>query len=211
MSLRSVCSPLGAWVFCAGFLFAVGSFAADVEPETSAPGEVVESLTAQLLDLARKGQQQLKDDPESFYADIETVLEPMVSFEFIAKNVMGEVYWGQATTSQREAFLIVFKRSLVETYVKGMSQNLDYDLKLVDDESKVLKTKASIVQKIVGPDSSNLVVYTLGQGKSGNWKVLNVVLDGVNLGKTFRSQFAQGVKENKGDIDATIAGWSGKS
>ena len=40
-----------------------------------------------------------------------------------------------------------------------------------------------------------------------NWKLINVVLDGVNLGKTFRSQFAQAVKEHEGNLDAAIAGW----
>jgi len=135
----------------------------------------------------------------------------MVGFDFIAKNVMGPAYWRQASLEQREQFLKLFKRSLVETYVKGMSQSLDYQLELLEDESKVFKTQASIVQKITGPDSTSMVVYTLGLGKSGVWKVTNVVLDGVNLGKTFRSQFAQSVKENSGDIAAAIAGWSAKS
>ncbi|SMF54073.1 phospholipid transport system substrate-binding protein [Alteromonadaceae bacterium Bs31] len=195
-------------------LFAAGAQSAaelKAEAEASEPRKVVESLTTTLLDLARVGQDKLKNEPEEFYAEIERVLDPMVSFKFIAKNVMGQSYWKQATEVQREQFIVVFKRSLVETYVKGMSQNLDYEMAVLDKESKVLKSKASIVQKITGPDSVNHVVYTLGLGKSGQWKVTNLTLDGVNLGKTFRSQFAQGMKENKNDIDATIAGWAGKS
>lgn len=172
------------------------------------PAAVVETLTTQLLDMARVGQEKMKKEPEKFYGEIETVLEPVVSFKFIAQNVMGGTYWSQATEAQQQQFLKVFKRSLVETYVKGMSQNLDYKLEILDDQSKIAGNKASIVQKITGPDSTNHVVYSLGQGTSGQWKVLNVVLDGVNLGKTFRSQFAQGVKENNGNIQATIAGWA---
>ena len=175
------------------------------------PEAVVNSLTSQLLDMARSSQQQLKEDPEAYYSRVEAALEPLVSFRFIAKNVMGDTYWKQSSEAQRAAFLGVFKRSLVETYTKGMSQNLDYDISLLPDESSVLKNHATIVQKISGSDGSNHVVYSLGLGKSGQWKVLNVVLDGVNLGKTFRSQFAQGVKESKGDLDAAIGAWSGKS
>lgn len=185
--------------------------AADPKPKPADPASVVETLTTQLLDMARSGQDKLKKDPESFYSGIETVLEPMVSFKFIARNVMGDSYWKQANEAQRTQFVTVFKRSLVETYVKGMSQNMDYSIEVLKDQSKVLKNKASIVQKITGPDSTNNVIYTLGQGKSGQWKVLNLVLDGVNLGKTFRSQFAQGVKDNKGDIQAAINHWASKS
>lgn len=184
---------------------------ADPKPSDSDPAVVVETLTTQLLDMARSGQDKLKKDPESFYADIENVLEPMVSFQFIARNVMGDTYWKQASKAQREQFVTVFKRSLVETYVKGMSQNMDYSIEVLKDQSKVLKNKASIVQKISGPDSTNHVIYTLGQGKTGQWKVLNLVLDGINLGKTFRSQFAQGMKENNGDIQAAISHWASKS
>jgi len=178
------------------------------EPKDTGPAAVVEGLTTQLLDMARVGQDKMKNNPVQFYGEIETVLEPVVGFEYIARNVMGSTYWNQATEPQQAQFLKVFKRSLVETYVKGMSQNLDFKLEILDDQSKIAGNKASIVQKITGPDSTNLVVYTLGQGKSGQWKVLNVVLDGVNLGKTFRSQFAQGVKENNGNIEAAIANWA---
>ncbi len=190
-------------------LYATGA-AAEQKVETVGPAMVVESLTSKLLEQAKAGQEKLENEPAVFYSEIEEVLEPMVSFKFIAKNVMGSTYWKQSTEVQREQFITVFKRSLVETYVKGMSQNMDFKLEVLDKESKVLKNKASIVQKITGPDSINHVVYSLGLGKSGKWMVTNLTLDGVNLGKTFRSQFAQGMKENKNDIDATIASWAGK-
>ena len=177
----------------------------------SEPSKVVETLTRQLLDVARNGQTQLKENPEDFYTDIESVLEPMVSFRYIAKNVMGPAYWNQADDAQKQAFLTVFKRSLVETYVKGMSQNLDYDIALLPDKSTVDSRVAKIVQKITSPEDATLIVYSLGLGKSGQWKVLNVVLDGVNLGSTFRGQFAQAMKDNGGNLDASIAGWAGKS
>ncbi|TVZ40744.1 phospholipid transport system substrate-binding protein [Alteromonadaceae bacterium 2753L.S.0a.02] len=184
------------------------------QPEESnmqGPQVVVQTVTDQLLELAKNGNEELKKDPETFYGKVEALLDPSVSFDFIAKNVMGETYWNQATGTQKQQFVGTFKRSLVETLVKGMSSNIDLNIEILDDKSQVLKNKASIVQKVSGPEGSNLVVYSLGRGKSGNWKVLNVVLDGVNLGKTFRSQFAQGVKDSKGDLQAAIDGWSAKS
>ena len=42
---------------------------------------------------------------------------------------------------------------------------------------------------------------------SGDWKLINVVMDGINLGKTFRSQFEQAVQKNNGDIDMVIEKW----
>jgi len=198
--------------FTAILLFLMTVFAsaegADAKP---APFGVVESLTSELLDTVRKNKELAKTDPEQFYTQVATILESKVSFKFIAKNVMSEKYWAQATEQQRDDFVTTFKRSLVETYAKGMSQNLDFAMEILQDKSdyEAGKNTATIVQKITGPDSVNHIVYSMGRGRSGQWKVLNVVLDGVNLGKTFRSQFAQAVKENKGDIGATISGWAG--
>ncbi|WP_230515076.1 ABC transporter substrate-binding protein [Teredinibacter turnerae] len=201
----------------AAMLLVVSQWAAAEQKPASAaldkegPEYVVQTVTDQLLSLAKDDTAELKKDPEAFYGKVESLLEPSVSFDFIAKNVMGPTYWGQASEKQQEQFVATFKRSLVETLVKGMASNVDLDIQLVSEQSQVLKNKASIVQKVSGPEGSNLVVYSLGKGKSGSWKVLNVVLDGVNLGKTFRSQFAQGVKDNKGDIQAAIEGWSAQT
>lgn len=192
---------------CLVVMMSVQAWAVADSSAASEPEKVVQVMTDQLLKTARKNSDALKKDPEPVYKEMETILEDLVSFKFIARNVMGDNYWKQATDKQRDDFLSSFRRSLVVTLVKGMSQNLDFKIELLPDESKVNNNLATIVQKVSGPESSNMVVYTLGHGKSGQWKVLNVVLDGVNLGTTFRSQFAQGVKDNNGDLDATIAGW----
>ncbi len=68
--------------------------------------------------------------------------------------------------------------------------------------------RVNVIQEIATADGVNKISYTMVKRKSGQWKLINVVLDGVNLGKQFRTQFAQAVKENKGDIDAAIKGWS---
>ena len=39
-------------------------------------------------------------------------------------------------------------------------------------------------------------------------KLVNVVLNGINLGITFRTQFYQAMKKSDGDLDLVIAEWS---
>jgi len=51
----------------------------------------------------------------------------------------------------------------------------------------------------------------MGKKKAtGEWKLLNVTLDGINLGSTFRSQFAQAMKK-AGDVESVIVNWSSRS
>jgi phospholipid transport system substrate-binding protein len=55
--------------------------------------------------------------------------------------------------------------------------------------------------------TSHKLDYTMVQGKSGEWKLINVVLNGVNLGQSFSGQFKAGLKKHGGDIDQVIANW----
>jgi len=37
--------------------------------------------------------------------------------------------------------------------------------------------------------------------------IANVIVEGVNLGQTYRSQFAEAVEKNKGDVDYVVDHW----
>jgi phospholipid transport system substrate-binding protein len=45
---------------------------------------------------------------------------------------------------------------------------------------------------------------------NGEWKVRNVIINGINIGKLFRDQFADAMQQNLGDLDKTINGWAGE-
>ena len=47
----------------------------------------------------------------------------------------------------------------------------------------------------------------MARKKTGEWMVVNVVINGINLGKTFRNQFVQSAQRSGGDIDQVIDGW----
>jgi phospholipid transport system substrate-binding protein len=56
--------------------------------------------------------------------------------------------------------------------------------------------------------SSNGVVpvtYQMVLDAQGQWKVRNLILNGINLGLTFRNQFASTVEANHGSLDKAIA------
>ncbi|MCK7495569.1 MAG: ABC transporter substrate-binding protein [Comamonadaceae bacterium] len=52
-----------------------------------------------------------------------------------------------------------------------------------------------------------VVQYSLHRVKDGGWMVANAVVEGVNLGETYRSQFREAVENNKGDVDYVVDNW----
>jgi phospholipid transport system substrate-binding protein len=41
----------------------------------------------------------------------------------------------------------------------------------------------------------------------GRWKIINIEINGMNLGKIFRNQFYSLMEKNQGDIDLVIKKW----
>lgn len=187
------------------------SAAVDKADKENTAHSVVEQVTVNLTTVVKNERDLLDTDPETYFSRVKSVLEPVVDFAFIARNVMGP-YWETASEAQRQEFVETFKNGLVETYAKGMANYVDLDIRILppakDAENK---RRVGVVQEITGPDGTNRVSYTMALNRDGKWKLINMVLNGVNLGKTFRNQFAQAAKQNEGDLDAVISNWSAET
>ena len=193
---------------CVAMLFAWMASWAQAE---QTPHELVESVTADVLQVVRDNQETLDDRPQEFYAAVNDVLSPVIAFDYIARSVMGR-YAKQATVDQRQRFSQVFQSDLISTYAKGMAAFGDERIEVLPPEKDIEGEKrVSVIQKVYTETGENTVSYTMGfSKKTSEWKLLNVVINGVNLGATFRSQFAQAMQK-AGDLDVVIEEWSAQS
>ena len=62
-------------------------------------------------------------------------------------------------------------------------------------------------QEVSDKGATHKLSYTLKLNDAGEWKLINVVLNGVNLGESFTSQFDQAMIKNNKDVDKVIATW----
>lgn len=175
----------------------------------SAAHNRVQQVTNDLIVTITEKGELINTSPEDYFSAVGEVLAPVVDFKFISKVVMGR-YGKAATPEQKQKFEQAFRRGLVETYARGMAGYADQDIKILPPEGDVsAQRRVSVRQQVRGEQGdSHLLAYTMARSKkTGEWMLINVVMDGINLGKTFRSQFEQAVKKNSGDIDAVIDQW----
>ncbi|SDZ93656.1 MlaC/ttg2D family ABC transporter substrate-binding protein [Microbulbifer marinus] len=170
------------------------------------PYVMIEGVSQNLLGVIRSNAQYLNSDPQRYYSAVDGVLTPVVDFDFIARGVMGR-YAKQATAAQRSRFTSAFRRDLVATFARGVATFGDMDVKVVNPGSAPNGNRVNVLQEVRSKEGITKVSYTLVRNRSGQWKLINVILNGVNLGKTFRSQFAQSMQTH-GDLDKVIANWS---
>jgi phospholipid transport system substrate-binding protein len=172
------------------------------------PYQKIEHVTTELLSIIGQYRETYPDTEDAYFADLDKLLSTNIDFGSIATNVMGQ-YVKKATPEQREKFIAIFRSGLVETYGRGLISYNNQKIILVDDKAiPEGQSKATIKQEIRSSDSIYPLEYTLRRKKSGEWVVVNVIINGINLGKIFRNQFAQSAQRAGGDIDHVISGWS---
>ena len=173
------------------------------------PHDVVQSTTTELLSELKANKEQYKSNPQAFYDTLDRILAPVVDADGISKSIMTVKYSRKATPEQMQRFQENFKRSLFQFYGNAL---LEYNNQgIVVDPAKADDGKrASVGMKVTGNNGAVYPVqYTL-ENLGGEWKVRNVIVNGINIGKLFRDQFADAMQRNGNNLDKTIDGWAGE-
>jgi len=173
------------------------------------PHDVVQGTTTELLGDLKANKDQYKSNPNAFYEALNRILGPVVDADGISKSIMTVKYSRKATPEQMQRFQENFKRSLMQFYGNAL---LEYNNQgIVVDPAKADDGKrASVGMKVTGNNGAVYPVqYTL-ENLGGEWKVRNVIVNGINIGKLFRDQFADAMQRNGNDLDMTIDGWAGE-
>ncbi|MEQ6887578.1 ABC transporter substrate-binding protein [Halomonas sp. CS7] len=153
---------------------------------------------------------------EAYFADhlneleaiVDDSLEDVADFRYIGASVMGR-YFGNASPQQRSRFVETFRKTLIDTYSKGLV-TFDYrEIRVLDNQqASRFDDQASVAMEVVANDGTVYPVSYSLRLDDGQWKVVNVIVNGINLGLTFRNQFDQAMRDNNRDYDAVINGWS---
>jgi phospholipid transport system substrate-binding protein len=172
------------------------------------PRESVQSATDELIVKLLESRELYETDKEMFYKEIDSSLAPFVDFEGFSKGVMAK-YYRRANDEQKVRFTISFREALIRTYAKALVEfdNQEIIVKESDSRQKA-PDKARVDLEVHGKDGTIYPVeYSLvliGE----QWMLRNIVINGINIGLQFRSQFSNYMQQYKNDIDEVINHWS---
>ncbi len=170
---------------------------------------LVDRTTGEMLTLIDEAKSYVDEDPERFYVAVEALLNPVIDFPRFARSVMA-AYYKRATPEQRERFAEGFKWSLVRTYALALTEFNDGGVTVVpSDRPPQRPDRASVKQEIRSSGEIYPVIYSMSRSPDGEWRVQNIIINGINMGLTYRNQFASAVNDPAygGDMDRIIDGW----
>ena len=109
-------------------------------------------------------------------------------------------YWRKATDGERTEFLNLFENLLVSIYVDRFANYAGVTLMITKTATKG-DTDIIVYSKILRPDGSPLArVDWRVRKRKGEHKIIDVMVEGVSLGQTQRSEVASVIRRNGGKI-----------
>jgi phospholipid transport system substrate-binding protein len=148
------------------------------------PRAVVEKTASAVIEVLNE-----KELPtEQKRARIETIVYENVDFDTLVRLVLAR-NWRRFDDGQKEDFKREFKRHLSVTYGNNINEYRNESVAVLGDREEqrgdwTVHTK--VVRAAGGQDF--LVDYRLRR-RDGQWKIIDVVVEGVSLVANFRSQF----------------------
>ena len=163
---------------------------------------------------AQKMVRVLTEDSSLFETDrvlyenkIKEIFEPMIDFRRVAASVMGKKYYLLATKEERAEFVLIFRDSLLDTYAETLAQWGDSKIITEFPKNKEELSKNVEVKQTLDTGTSKYPIsYKLRKSKDG-WKIVNIIINGVNLGLTFRNQFQALAVSHNENISDTLRNW----
>ena len=175
--------------------------AGPVMAAAQAPQALVEETSKLMLGKLKEEAAVIKAEPGRIYELVNQIVLPHFDFEYMSQMVLAK-YWQRATPAQKKAFAEEFRTLLVRTYATSLNQYTDQKLTFKPFRPEARPELATVHSEVAQPGGFPIPIdYRLRQD-GGQWKVFDVVIDGVSLVTNYRSSFAKEVRD--GGLDGLV-------
>ena len=152
------------------------------------PKETVETGVNKVLKTL--GDSNFKAKPRDVkIEEVGNIIGEVFDFTELSKRTLGRE-WKKLKGEQKKEFVELFRELLQGVYADRL---LAYtDQKIIFDKEKMLKKgRAEVQSNIVLSDGRKVPIYYRLTNKSGQWKVYDLIIEGVSLVKNYRTQFRE--------------------
>lgn len=171
-----------------------------VSAHAGVPSETVKGHVDKVLDVLRdqslKGGSREKAKKDKLRA----LSGKMFDYPELSRRTLGQ-NWNKFTTEQQQEFIELYKSILEGAYIDKLIAYTDE--KIIFTKENPLSEKTVEVQTTVVTKKADIPIYYRVIQKSGEWRIYDVIVEGVSLVSNYRSQFAQilGNKSPEGLLD----------
>lgn len=169
--------------------FTAGALAAE------SPDALVKRTAEDVMAIVKNDKEIQAGNQDKIFALAEEKILPNFNFDRVSRLVLGK-NWTKATPDQKAAFQTEFRTLLLRTYATALSkfknQTIEYKPLRLADGANTAAVKTVILQ----PGGQPIAVDYALEKQADNWKVYDIVIEGVSLVTNYRGQFTQEIRQN---------------
>ena len=168
----------------------------------------IDSNAQKMVQVLIENKDLFSKDREAYEDKIKEIFDPMIDFRRVAASVMGKKYYQASSPKQRKDFVAIFRNSLLDTYAETLAQWGDQSINTIfSDEEDYSGIKSIEVKQILDTGSSKYPISYKLRKTNNEWMIVNIIINGVNLGLTFRNQFQALANNNNDNIETILSNW----
>jgi phospholipid transport system substrate-binding protein len=183
-------------LFLLAFLVVMPSFAmANLDPAVQ--GKQAENFVRQLGEDAISILEDTKDDPVARRSQFKRILNNSFDMDTIARFAMGR-YWAIATDAEKKTYKKLFRTMIIDVYSNRFAEYNNQGFEVVGN--KPAGRKDFVVNSLIkGSGQPIKVDWRIRKGK-----VIDVIVEGVSMSVTQRSEFSSVIQRGGGEVSALI-------
>ena len=162
-----------------------------------------------LLQQVGETRQLFATDSEAFYTGVEDVLDRFVDFDAVAAVVMNR-YLDAASAEQQQRFGQILRGNLTRFYGAALLSYTGQEVSVRPSDNPGRDTPESTIVTLEFSGASGqpvLFQFQMFLNADNEWKLRNLSLAGINLGRQYFTQFSALMNEHGNDIDAVLENW----
>lgn len=169
--------------------------------------ETAELGVETLLQTVTDSRDLFLSDRDAYFARIEDVLNTFVDFNAVAEVVMAR-YAGSASDAQKQRFADILKTTLTRFYGASLVSYNGEELTFLPPSNPNADPRAdTVVGMELQGDSPLRLQYQMFLNGNDEWKLKNLSLAGINLGRQYYTQFSALMGQHDNDIDQVLDNW----
>ena len=178
------------------FIFVEAAGAQELKPD-----ELVKKVTDEVLAAVKSDKQLAAGDKQKALKLAEEKVLPHIDFQEATRLAVGKS-WSQATPEQKQKLVDEFRRMLVRTYSSAIQAYEGQTMKVQPLRMKPDDTDVTVHNQYVRAGGKPVQIDYQMRKTDNGWKIYDIVVEGVSLVLTYRSEFDAVVKQQ--GIDGLI-------
>jgi phospholipid transport system substrate-binding protein len=170
--------------------------------------ETAEVGVTTLLETVAESKDFFLSDRDRYFSNVEAVLNTFVDFNAVADVVMNR-FADSASPEQQQRFADILRSTLTRFYGASLVNYNGEELAFLPSSNDDDDPRADQVvgMELRGSDSNLRLQYQMFINENDEWKLKNLSLAGINLGRQYFTQFSALMSQHDNDIDAVLDNW----